>query len=57
LKSVGIRFAVFGIGQGARGFFPSHTVTFPFLRNTHVRVPARQMSDNTIAAVINRTGK
>src|ERR1700727_2084696 len=28
LKSVGIRFAVFEIGQGARSFFPSHAVAF-----------------------------
>ncbi|MDA9481256.1 hypothetical protein XI07_04255 [Bradyrhizobium sp. CCBAU 11445] len=28
LKSVGIRFAVFDVGQGARSFFPSHAVAF-----------------------------
>ena len=28
LKSVGIRFAVFDVGQGARNFFPSHAVAF-----------------------------
>ena len=28
LKSVGIRFAVFDIGQGAYGFFPSQAVAF-----------------------------
>ena len=28
LKSIGIRFAVFDVGQGARGFFPSHAVAF-----------------------------
>jgi hypothetical protein len=28
LKSIGIRFAVFDFGQGARGFFPSHAVAF-----------------------------
>ena len=26
--SIGIRFAVFDFGQGARGFFPSHAVAF-----------------------------
>ena len=28
LKSISIRFAVFDVGQGARGFFPSHAVAF-----------------------------
>ena len=28
LKSVGIGFAVFGVGQGACSFFPSHAVAF-----------------------------
>ena len=28
LESIGIRFAVFSVGQGARGFFPSHAVAF-----------------------------
>ena len=28
LKSIGIRFVVFSLGQGACGFFPSHAVAF-----------------------------